>query len=179
MTFYYFAYGSNMLPARLVDRCPSAMPIGKGVARNFRLEFSKASKDGSGKATLVPAFGESVPGVIFEIATSERESLDKHEGGGYRRNDAFVVETAASGSTLTSTYFATSTDARLRPFDWYLATVIAGAIHQGLCEAYSATLRSIKFIEDTDADRATRVAAIRAMRAHGVDEYRTLLKYSR
>lgn len=31
MTFLYFAYGSNMLSARLKARCPSAKVIGKAT----------------------------------------------------------------------------------------------------------------------------------------------------
>ena len=131
MTFLYFAYGSNMLPARLLGRCPSAKVVGTGVARAWSLAFSKASKDGSGKATLVAEPNSAVPGVIFEIDLAERELLDRHEGvgSGYRRDDAFAVE----GITVpTSSYLGTSLDHTLRPFDWYLATVVAGADYYGL-----------------------------------------------
>lgn len=174
MTFLYFAYGSNMLPARLLARCPSAKAVGTGVARAWSLEFSKASKDGSGKATLAAAPNSAVPGVIFEIDLAERERLDQHEGVGfgYRRDDAFAVE----GSTVpTSCYLGTSLDHTLRPFDWYLATVIAGVNYQGLETTHAAALRGIHFVEDTDFDRQTRVAAIKAMREHGIEDYRTLL----
>lgn len=70
MTFFYFAYGSNMLPARLLG----------------------------GKATLVGAPDSAIPGVTFEVDLSEREQLDQHEGVGfgYKRDDDFVVE----GSTV-------------------------------------------------------------------------------
>lgn len=96
MTFLYFAYGSNMLPARLLGRCPSAKVVRTGVARAWSLAFSKASKDGSGKATLVIAPNSAVPGVIFEIDLAEREQLDRHEGAGsgYRREDTFAIEEA-------------------------------------------------------------------------------------
>ena len=80
MTFLYFAYGSNMLPARLLGRCPSAKAVGLGVARAWSLEFSKASKDGSGKATLVAAPNSAIPGVIFEIDLAEREHLTSTRG---------------------------------------------------------------------------------------------------
>lgn len=182
MMFHYFAYGSNMLPARLINRCSSARLIGTGIAPNYRLAFSKASKDGSGKATLVAARGARLPGVIFEIDDSERAALDRHEGLGlgYRREDAFVVEGIVPGSTfLTSTYLATSLDAQLKPFDWYLATVIAGASYHDLDETHIAALKSTLFIEDTEKDRNTRVVAVKAMQDHGIDDYRTLLENSK
>lgn len=182
MIFHYFAYGSNMLPARLINRCNSAKLIGKGIAENCRLEFSKASKDGSGKATLVGAPGARVHGVIFEINDSERAVLDRHEGlgHGYRREDNFVVERIVHGSPfLTNTYLATSLDTQLKPFDWYLAIVIAGATYHEMDKAYLAALRSTDFIEDPIKDRETRVAAIKAMQDHGIDDYRILLENHR
>lgn len=178
MTFHYFAYGSNMLPSRLLDRCPSAKLIGVALAPNFGLEFSKTSKDGSGKATLAPLDGSTVSGVIFTIDTAERAALDKHEGLGlgYRRDDEFSVRALNSGEIVeTSTYLATSRDPGLMPFDWYLATVIAGALHHGFAEDHVSLLRDTAFVEDTDFDRKTRSAAIRAMRDHGIDDFRTVL----
>ncbi|WP_018076056.1 gamma-glutamylcyclotransferase family protein [Novosphingobium nitrogenifigens] len=175
MKFLYFAYGSNMLPARLLGRCPSAKALGLGVARAWNLEFSKASQDGSGKATLVAAPNSAIPGVIFEIDLSEREQLDRHEGVGfgYKRDDDFVVE----GSTVTtSSYLGTSLDQALRPFDWYLATVIAGAEHHQLDADHVAALRSTLFVDDSNWDRKARVAAIEAMRKHGIKDYRKLLE---
>lgn len=175
MPFFYFAYGSNMLPARLIERCPSAKVVGRGVARGWRLEFSKASKDGSGKATLLAAPNSAVPGVIFEIDLGERQQLDLHEGVGfgYRRDDVFAVE---GSPALTSTYLGTAMDEALRPYDWYLATVIAGAEHHRLDAGHIVALRTTHFLEDTELDRKTRVAAIEAMREHGVEDYRKLLE---
>ena len=116
--------------------------------------------------------------MIFTIDTAERAALDKHEGLGlgYRRDDAFPVQALNSGEIVeTSTYFATSRDPELMPFDWYLATVIAGALHNGIAEDHVSLLRYTAFVEDTDSDRKTRSAAIRAMRDHGIDDFRMVL----
>lgn len=167
-----------MLPQRLLDRCSSAKLIGSGFAANCGLEFTKPSTDGSGKATLVPVLGSNVPGVLFAIDVSEREALDRFEGlgFGYRRDDSFVVNASALGSDVkASTYLATARDEQLIPFDWYLAAVIAGALHHEMSETYVAELRSTRFYEDTKADRKTRIAAIQAMRDHGVNDFRMLL----
>lgn len=74
MTFLYFAYGSNMLPTRLLGRCPSARVVGTGVARAWSLAFSKASKDGSGKATLVTAPNSAVPGSFSRLIWPNKSS---------------------------------------------------------------------------------------------------------
>ena len=165
-----------MLPARLINRCASAKLIGTGVAPNFQLGFSKPGKDGSGKAMLVAAPGARLSGVLFEIDVSERAVLDRHEGSGYRRDDSFCVECTSSGAAcLANTYFATKSDAQLKPFDWYLAVVIAGAIHHGMEGASITALKDTPFIEDPEKLRNTRIAAIKALREHGISDYRTLL----
>ena len=78
----YFAYGSNMLTARLQARCPSARPLGRATARGRRLAFHKRSDvDGSGKCDLVPADdGALVVGVVFDLAADELPALDRAEG---------------------------------------------------------------------------------------------------
>lgn len=170
-----------MLPQRLLDRCPSAKLIGTGFAANFGLEFTKPSTDGSGKATLVPVLGSNVPGVLFAIDFSERDALDRYEGlgAGYRRDDSFVVNASALGSDIeASTYLATARDERLIPFDWYLAAVIAGALHHEMSETYVAGLRGTQFDEDNKTDRKARIAAIQAMQYHGINDFRMLLVQS-
>ena len=179
MSFVYFGYGSNMLPARLSKRCPSARVLGLAIARDFTLQFSKPSTDGSGKATLVPSQGSAVPGVLFEIADDERKELDLHEGvgHGYARVDSFSVEgLPTSDQVQATTYIATTTDPQLEPFDWYLAVVIAGAVHHGMDEQHVTRLRTFHHSVDDYLERPTRLRALEAMLAHDFVDYRTLLK---
>ena len=35
--YAYFAYGSNLLPARLLQRCPTAVPYAPAILPNYRL----------------------------------------------------------------------------------------------------------------------------------------------
>ena len=177
MSFRYFAYGSNMLPQRLIDRCPSAKVVCVGLARDHAVRFWKGGMDGSGKATLVGMGGSSAPGVVYEMDLADRDRLDRHEGPAYRRDDAFPVQRSDTRETvLTSTYIAHALDRNVRPFGWYLAILIAGARHHGMDESYIAALRETPFIEDTDPERRTRAAATRAMASHGIHDYRTLLR---
>lgn len=180
MAFYYFAYGSNMLTARIKARCPSAVPVGRAEVADFVLEFSKRSTDLSGKATLSGAAGDShrSSGVLFEIARAELEQLDRAEGtgSGYDRHDNFAVRLIDGGEIIEAkTYLATATDSGLKPYDWYLALVIAGAHEHGLGEDYLAALRSVAYRVDRDSARKTRTAAIEALRVAGFPDYRMLL----
>ena len=178
MTFYYFAYGSNMLTTRLKPRCPGAIPLGRADADGSVVEFSKPSIDRSGKATLRQAAGGQTTGVLFEIPKAELGLLDSHEGvgSGYERPDAFPVRLVDSGEIIQATaYLATSPDSSLRPYDWYLALVIAGAYEHGLGDDYLAALRCVDYVPDPDDSRGTRAEAIEALTAAGFAEYRKLL----
>ena len=178
MTFLYFAYGSNMLQARLRARCPSARLIDRATAIGFDFEFSKRSIDGSGKATLIPTRGVLCPGVIFEISRSEIDQLDRAEGAGagYERYDDFVAEFAGTGEQVAVlTYLANAPDHRLKPFDWYLALVIAGALKNGLCDEHVVRLRLVEYLVDNQLDRRNRVEAVNALTDEGFADYAGLL----
>lgn len=182
MSFFYFAFGSNMLPTRLQRRCASARFVDCAKAAGFDVEFSKVSRDGSGKATLVRAEHAVTLGALFEIADSDRNALDEAEGAGagYDRDDHFGVELAGTGESMpATTYIATAIDRRLKPYDWYLALVIAGARHHGLDEDYLTRLHAFAHTVDPRDDRGSRLDALAALQAHGFPDYRSLLGRSR
>lgn len=184
MSFTYFAYGSNMLPARLKARCSTARVIGTAHAHSFGLEFSKPSKDGSGKATLIRSELREVvtPGVLFEIERSELRNLDRAEGAGhgYDRDDSFRVTCASTGATLTATtYIAGATKPGLEPFDWYLALVLAGSHHHALQDEHLRRLRAINHVVDSDHSRKGRMEALAALAHHGYDDHHSLLRNPR
>ncbi|MEZ5854793.1 MAG: gamma-glutamylcyclotransferase family protein [Hyphomicrobiaceae bacterium] len=170
----YFAYGSNMLHARLVARCPSAHALFAAHAPGWDIDFSKRGQDLSGKATLLRAKlpGTCAYGVVFEIADSEMPDLDRFEGrgNGYDRDDDFVVIRTATGeSTLTKTYIAApnAIDPGLKPFDWYHALVLAGARQNQLPAAHIERLRSQPFMPDPRTDRPQRLEALRVLNLSG------------
>jgi gamma-glutamylcyclotransferase len=159
MTFMYFAYGSNMLTERLraADRCPTASPVGVGSVRGFTLQFCKRSEDGSGKATIVRSerAAARVIGVVFEIDEGEKWNLDKAEGvgRGYDVLDNVTVQLESGHEVLARTYIGTQLDQTLRPYDWYRALVIAGAMQHGLPSNWIATLEATEIIRDLDPGR--------------------------
>lgn len=170
--FIYFAYGSNMLTARLRKRCQSAQSLGTAIAHGVYLRFWKPSKDGSGKATLIPATeaGNKVYGVLFEIDTNERKLLDRSEGGGYKRDDTFSVTRTNDCKQIAATaYVASENRCRkdLMPYDWYLDLVVAGAIQHGLPDRYVEELRGIAVRTDRKLHRRTRLEAREVLKSSG------------
>lgn len=179
MTFFYFAYGSNMLSARLKARCPSAKVIGKATAIGHALEFTKRGKDSSGKATLVSVGDKDIhtPGVLFEVATTDLPKLDLAEGAGYGydRHDEFQVDYSGENGVTATTYLASKRETHLMPYDWYLALVIAGADEHQLGPAHRARLRQIEYVIDDQITRDGRNVALDALSKHGIDDYNVLL----
>ena len=174
MKFMYFAYGSNMLSTWLVTRCDSAKSVSIALARGYELEFTKRSRDGSGKATLTKAGPATcTPGVLFEICESQRGDLDKSEGSGYARCENFRVETA-NGPEMATTYLATGRVEDLRPYDWYLELIIAGALEHGVSNSHIVQLSAESYDRDPDEGRQTRSVAISALKAANHVDYRIL-----
>jgi gamma-glutamylcyclotransferase len=180
MSFHYFAYGSNMLTARLRARCPSANFVGLAEASYHSLLFSKRSIDGSGKATLVKSEEKSakILGVLFKIDDSELESLDAAEGApnGYSRHDDFEVkQLGIEELVVATTYMANQLHEGLQPFDWYLALVVAGAIEHNLGNEYLTKLLAVHSIVDPCSKRETRTEALRVLLESGYSDWHTLL----
>lgn len=154
---FYFAYGSNMLIRRLaVDgRAPSAKPVTVGYVTGRRLVFDKVGKDGSGKCDAEKSASESdrVYGVVFRMATTDKERLDRIEGlgGGYAEEPVEVQ--VAGGSLEALTYVATRKSDAVRPFEWYKALVLAGAEEHGLPETHIEKIRAVETIPDPCAQR--------------------------
>ena len=172
--FLYFAYGSNMLTARLRARCPSARPLAAAVVQDFSLSFCKRGHDGSGKATLAAVtYGEgAVHGVLFEIAEAERGRLDAAEGPGYERQAQPVMVRADGERVVRAHCYVARNEARdesLIPFDWYHALVLAGALEHRLPHAYVDGVRAVSAREDPRPDRGRRQTALSILRSAGFD----------
>ena len=178
VTFCYFAYGSNMLTTRLARRCLGASRVGRADAGDHVIEFSKPSIDKSGKATLRHTTGGRTPGVLFKIPITELGRLDECEGAGkgYERCDAFPVRRLDDDKILkATTYLATSPNSSRKPYDWYLALVIAGAQEHRISDEYLAELRRVEFMTDPDPDRKTRAEAIDDLNAAGIEDYQKVI----
>lgn len=161
----YFAYGSNMLTARLRARMPSCVPIGTATLPGHVLTFHKRSKDGSGKCNaLATEDGDVVVGVLFSFDLAERERLDKAEGVGNGYNHAMVTVINAEGRRRkVLTYLADfdHIDNRLQPYTWYKELVLAGAGEHNLPANYvAARIAPVEAISDPNAARDAKERSV-------------------
>jgi len=157
----YFAYGSNLYPARLGARVPSARVVGTGYIADRRLAFHKVGMDGSAKCDAPRGRGR-VHGALYTLDEGDWPLLDAAEGrgAGYERETVDVCE----GDELVraSVYLAQAghIDPGLLPFDWYLRLVVEGAVHHRFPPAYIEALAGVATQRDPDEDRAGEMWAM-------------------
>ena len=173
----YFAFGSNLLTSRLQRRCPSARVVTRALAPGHRVVFEKLSEDTSGKATLVTCKGPDLAvGVVYELSKGDVDELDAFEGPGYRRVDAFPVTCLDTGQGLQScTYVAKEMVPGLRPYDWYLAMIVAGLAEHDIDERYAEQLRMTAYDTDPQRLRQTRQNALQDLAGVGCHDHLGLL----
>lgn len=151
-----FAYGSNMLSARMRERAPSARKHNIGQLVGHQLCWNKRSKDGSGKCSIAETGHpkDVVWGVIYEMSLEDKPRLDRAEGPGYAERVVKVITQTGSGTAMI--YYATSIDPGVRPYDWYRNLVVAGAREHGLPEEYVGVLEKVVTVADSNAERAAK-----------------------
>ena len=168
--FLYFGYGSNMLNARLIARTPSALAHGTGYVAGRRLTFSKMSDDRSGKCDAeLTGDGARVEGVLFWVDVAEKKLLDDAEALGHGYDETMLDVITADGTERALAYVASagSTDAARRPYHWYKALVIAGAIEHGLPAPYIDALWAVSSLHDPMRNRRTKREAEAALERTG------------
>ena len=78
----YAAYGSNLDPALMTERCPHSPLVGNGWLDGWRLTFGGAElgwKDGP-LATVVEDPGERVFVALYDLHKYDESALDRWEG---------------------------------------------------------------------------------------------------
>jgi gamma-glutamylcyclotransferase (GGCT)/AIG2-like uncharacterized protein YtfP len=92
----YAAYGGNMDPALMAERCPHSPQQGTGWLEGWRLTFGGEDIGWEGPlATVVEDVAERVFVVLYEISHLDERSLDRWDGVtlGYFRKTRVRVET--------------------------------------------------------------------------------------
>jgi hypothetical protein len=145
-----------MLLERIKKRVPSARVRGVASLGGYALRFNKLSKDGSGKANIVPSADPRavVYGVLYDLDDDERPRLDRAEGlgNGYQIRHVRVKRAGSDAEEESFTYVASPEAIRddRPPFRWYKDMVIKGATQNHLPEPYVHQIEAIETVEDTD-----------------------------
>jgi len=129
--YAYFAYGSNMNPARVAARgleVRDALPA-RYVDRELVFDKSSAAHPGSGHANLRWRRGAVAEGVFYELADDRQILLmDPFESAPVNYSRELVEVQTPRGRRWAWTYFANAAVRRpgLRPSRGYLDHLLAG-----------------------------------------------------
>jgi hypothetical protein len=163
VTLLYFAYGSNLHPARLAERAPCSELLGVAALDGHALRFHKRADDTSAKCDVVVEPAGTVFGALFRLAGTDLRGLDAAEGG-YARVLARVRRLPA-GEPVEAWVYRAPPDrvaAALQPFGWYRDLVVAGARFHELPAAYVAAIEAVTVCDDPDLARGRAMAALLA-----------------
>jgi len=131
----YFAYGLNMDPAGMADRCPNSRAL--GPARLPRHRFIVTA---DGYASVIRDPRDEVHGVLWDCSLGDIRTLDKFEdiaSGLYVKISQPVI--VPGGAKRALVYIGRSGTVG-KPKPGYMETVIASAKHWALPEAYIANV---------------------------------------
>jgi gamma-glutamylcyclotransferase (GGCT)/AIG2-like uncharacterized protein YtfP len=139
----YAAYGSNMDPARMAERCPYSPLHGTGWLEGWRLTFGGEDISWEGAlGTVVEDKAERVFVALYEVSETDEASLDVWDGATidyYRKTRVRV--TTAEGEVLAWLYVLNAYEGGL-PSAIYLAMMADAAETAGAPADYVAWLRS-------------------------------------
>lgn len=142
---WYFAYGSNLSVEQMKNRTKELGVYSRVKLYGYRLAFNKRGKDGTSKANLVAHPGGVVWGVAYRLSTEALKLMDRHEGVASGHYQRLIVEVHTDlGHTLEAVAYIAQTaylDHALAPSSQYLQTILQGARHHGLPEAYIAEIQ--------------------------------------
>ena len=136
-----FAYGSNLAE----DQVPAAECLGTALLPGHRLELNRRSiRWRGGVVDVVPAEGERVWGVLYEVGEPGLAALERKEGAGlaYRR---VPVEVERGGERVAAeTYEVIHKEPDAPPATpEYAELVLRGARERGLPDDWLAVLDSV------------------------------------
>lgn len=154
----YFAYGSNLLDARLVARTPSARFITTATLAEHRLAFHKAGSDDSAKcdAFFTGNSDDITYGALYQLDPADKIVLDRIEGVGcgYELKDVTVLTDDGPLEAFTYVTQAEYRNPHQLPFDWYHRFVLLGAQQRGFPDEIVAAIKAVPSKPDPDRERA-------------------------
>lgn len=152
----YFAYGSNLDPDHMRERCPAHQVVGLAALHDHRLHFPLYSQDWSGGVASVQLHhGETVWGVLYELTDDDLHALDGYEGfratgdqhNLYEREQVTVELVRPDDGSIprkvrATTYLAHPSNPS-PPSPRYRDTLVKGARHFRLPEEYITKLEAL------------------------------------
>ena len=139
----YAAYGSNMDPEQMLERCPHSPAAGTGWLNGWRLTFGGEEMGWDGAlAMVVPDPGSQVFVALYDLSSQDQDVLDYWESadtGLYKKIKLRIA--TLDGDVLAWVYILDGYEGGL-PSARYLGLIAEAAQKAGAPEDYVADLRA-------------------------------------
>jgi gamma-glutamylcyclotransferase (GGCT)/AIG2-like uncharacterized protein YtfP len=156
----YFAFGSNLNPAQMAERCPGHTVVGLAALRDHRVAFPLTSGGwGGGVAGVQVAHGSTVWGMVYDLSEEHVAALDRYEGfvgpgdqhNLYERERVWVDLVRADDGSIPrrvrAEYYVPRVTNPSPPSRRYLDAILEGARHHRLPDEYVASLTRIATVD--------------------------------
>jgi len=154
---YYFAYGSNLHPMRLLERVASAKFLFSTKLLKHKLTFHKKSIDGSSKCNLLETddLSDFVYGAIYELKEEHKKYLDSAEGKGKGYIESQIKINYEGEVYDCFIYLAQQAyiTESLKPYHWYKEMVVLGAKYLKFPDTYISAISDVDSSADLDKHR--------------------------
>ena len=120
---FYFAYGSNVNQEQMASRCNDALPVALAYVQN-----SKFVINSNGVATIIPAPGLVVGGVLCQISKSDGDELDIYEGVSSNLYIKEICVVSVGNKNVDSLLYIATNSEFGNPRKNYLETIIDGIV---------------------------------------------------
>jgi gamma-glutamylcyclotransferase (GGCT)/AIG2-like uncharacterized protein YtfP len=139
----YAAYGSNLDPAQMKQRCPHSPTAGTGWLEGWRLTFGAEDLGWEGAlATIVPEPDDRVYVALYDVTREDEKVLDAWEGADTGLYSKVRVRVAnLDGEVLAWVYVLDGFEGGL-PSARYLGVLAEAAEKAGAPDDYVQELRS-------------------------------------
>ena len=124
MTHLYFAYGSNLNPEQMKQRCPDSQLIDVARLDGFQLAFAGYSKRwGGGVATVWEDPAGIVEGIVWLISDRDLELLDRCEGYPHSYGRVSLMVQMANGELKGAWVYVKQDHTSTRPSPAYIDVI--------------------------------------------------------
>jgi gamma-glutamylcyclotransferase (GGCT)/AIG2-like uncharacterized protein YtfP len=139
----YAAYGSNMDPAQMAERCPHSPQRAFGWLEGWRLTFGGEDIGWEGAlATVVEEAGQRVFVVLYELTEQDEQALDRWDGATLGYYDKIRVRIATLDGELVAWLYVLDAYEGGLPSARYLGIMADAAEVAGAPADYVTWLRS-------------------------------------
>ena len=127
---YYAAHGFFMNPVRMADKCPTAIPVGSGELKGYRLLFRGVHAEAV--AAVETDKDATLPVMVWEITPADEAALDRCEDFPARCRKE-TVKVKLDGKTVSAVlYIINEGIPPGRPGAYHYETILEGYEAAGL-----------------------------------------------